>query len=188
MLNSESFGKNNPLFSVRLVITDVDGVLTDGGLYYDASGECLKRFHVRDGMGIRMLEECGVKVAVLSGRDSAVLRKRIEDLRITLAVFGVKDKASACRSLMQEVGVNSEQTLFIGDDSIDLPAFAVCGCSCAVADAPDYIKNQATYVLSTKGGCGAFRELSDAILQAQGKQEVFETAKGYTRLMNKMAQ
>ena len=88
------------LDDVRLVITDVDGVLTDGGIYYDATGECLKRFHVRDGMGMRLLEENGVRVAVLSGRDSATLRKRVADLGITLCQFGVKDKQAACHQLM----------------------------------------------------------------------------------------
>jgi 3-deoxy-manno-octulosonate cytidylyltransferase (CMP-KDO synthetase) len=184
MINSDY----NLLFPIRLVITDVDGVLTDGGLYYDANGEALKRFHVRDGMGIRMLEESGLKVAVLSGRDSPPLRKRVEDLKIDLAFFGVKDKAKVCLNIMEQVGVSPEQTLFIGDDTIDLVAFAVCGVSCAVGDAPDYIKNQATLVLNTNGGYGAFRELSDAILRSQGKEDVFETVEGYSRVMNKMAQ
>lgn len=188
MIDDDKKSVNNLLFSVRLVITDVDGVLTDGGLYYDANGESLKRFHVRDGMGIRMLEEYGIRVALVSGRDSPPLRKRIEDLKITLAWLGVKDKASVCFEIMREVAVSPEQTLFIGDDSIDLSAFAVCGISCTVADAPDYVKNKATYVLNTRAGFGAFRELSDAILRAQGKQDVFETAEGYTRIMNKMSQ
>lgn len=173
------------LVPIRLVITDVDGVLTDGSLYYDANGESLKCFHVRDGMGIRMLEESGVRVVVLSGRDSPPLRKRVEDLKIDLAFFGVKDKAKACLKIMNQVGVTPEKTLFIGDDTIDLLAFAVCGVSCTVADAPDYIKNQANFLLNTNGGLGAFRELSDSILRAQGKQDVFETADGYTRVMNK---
>ena len=85
------------LADIRLVITDVDGVLTDGGLFYDATGECMKRFHVRDGLGMKLLEENGVRVAVLSGRDSATLRTRVADLGINLSQFGVKDKAKACR-------------------------------------------------------------------------------------------
>lgn len=176
------------LEQVKLVITDVDGVLTDGGIYYDASGECLKRFHVRDGLGIRLLEESGIRVAVLSGRDSATLRKRVADLGVTLHQFGVKDKAAACRELMQQAGASMEQTVCIGDDSIDLPAFKACGLSYAVADAPVYVKSQATHTLLTKGGEGAFRELADAILTAQDKTHVFGSAKGFATVMAGAAQ
>lgn len=176
------------LAGVRLVITDVDGVLTDGGIYYDASGECQKRFHVRDGLGIRMLEENGVRVAVLSGRDSPTLRKRVADLGIGLSRFGAGDKAAACRALMEAAGVTPAQTACVGDDSIDLPAFAVCGLSFAVADAPDYVRRQASQVLGLPGGAGAFRELADAILAAQGRRDVFETAAGFAAAMHKIAQ
>ena len=176
------------LADVRLVITDVDGVLTDGGLFYDATGECLKRFHVRDGLGMKLLEESGVRVAVLSGRESATLRKRVDDLGVTLSMFGVKDKAAACRALMSRAGVTAARTVCLGDDSIDLPAFGACGLSYAVADAPVYVQRAATAVLQTRGGFGAFRELSDAILLAQGKQGVFESAQGYAGVMAQMAQ
>ncbi|MCI1024065.1 3-deoxy-manno-octulosonate cytidylyltransferase [Pseudomonas putida] len=176
------------LKDIRLVITDVDGVLTDGGIYYDATGECIKRFHVRDGLGMRMLEENGVRVAVLSGRDSATLRKRVSDLGISLCQFGVKDKHSACMQLMDEAGVTSAQTACIGDDSIDLPAFSACGISFAVADAPIYVKAAATQTLLASGGTGAFREVADAILCAQDKECVFSTALGYAKVMSAMAQ
>ncbi|MGO4311761.1 3-deoxy-manno-octulosonate cytidylyltransferase [Pseudomonas sp. KB_15] len=176
------------LDDVRLVITDVDGVLTDGGIYYDATGECLKRFHVRDGMGMRLLEENGVRVAVLSGRDSATLRKRVADLGITLCQFGVKDKQAACHQLMAEAGVSAAQTACIGDDCIDLPAFAACALSFAVADAPVYVKAAATHVLIAAGGTGAFREVADSILIAQGKGAVLATATGYRQVMAQMAQ
>lgn len=176
------------LADIKLVITDVDGVLTDGGIYYDATGECLKRFHVRDGLGIRLLEENGVRVAVLSGRDSATLRKRVLDLGVTLYQFGVKDKAAACRELMQDAGVTAAQTACVGDDSIDLPAFSACGLAFAVADAPAYVQELASKVLVAKGGEGAFREVADAILLAQGKAHVFGSATGFSSVMAKMAQ
>lgn len=176
------------LADVRLLITDVDGVLTDGGLFYDASGECLKRFHVRDGLGMRLLDESGVRVAVLSGRDSAVLRQRVADLGVGLYMFGVKDKAAACRELMAQAGVTAAQTACIGDDSIDLPAFAVCGLSYAVPDAPVYVRQAASGVLRTPGGLGALRELADAILSAQGKHDVLGSAAGYAGVMAAMAQ
>lgn len=176
------------LADVRLVITDVDGVLTDGGLFYDATGECMKRFHVRDGLGMKLLQESGVQVAVLSGRDSATLRRRVADLGVTLCMLGVKDKAAACHELMVQAGVTAAQTACIGDDSIDLPAFASCGLSFAVPDAPVYVRQAASAVLQTQGGAGAFRELADAILQAQGKQAVISSAQGYAQVMASMAQ
>ncbi|TKD61744.1 3-deoxy-manno-octulosonate cytidylyltransferase [Cobetia marina] len=180
--------KSEPLARTRLLITDVDGVLTDGGIYYDASGESLKQFHVRDGLGIRLLEECGIQVAVLSGRDSATLRKRVADLGISHSRLGVKDKHAACLELMTAAGVTADQTVFIGDDVIDLPAFEACGSAYAVADAPDYIKSQADEVLSLPGGKGAVRELADRILSAQGKKAVYSTAAGFLGNVAKVAQ
>lgn len=188
LINGRDIAPKPTLADIRLVITDVDGVLTDGGIYYDASGECLKRFHVRDGMGMRLLEENGVRVAVLSGRDSATLRKRVADLGITLCQFGVKDKLAACKQLMAEANVQPEQTACIGDDCIDLPAFSACGMSFAVADAPAYIKTAATKVLKTAGGHGAFREVADQILTTQNKADALVSAKGYSKVMTLMSQ
>lgn len=176
------------LSDTRLVITDVDGVLTDGSILYNETGECMKKFHVRDGLGIRLLEESGIRVAVLSGRDSSTLRKRISDLGINLYLLGIKDKASACIELMKAAGVTAEQTVCIGDDTIDLPAFEVCGISYTVADAPDYIKNRSTAILKHAGGQGAFRELADAILLAQGKEHVFNSADGFKKTVSNVVQ
>lgn len=183
LMSGQDLAPSPGLDQVKLVITDVDGVLTDGSIYYDGTGESLKRFHVRDGLGIRLLEESGIRVAVLSGRDSAALRKRVADLGVTLHQFGVKDKATACRELIKQAGVSIEQTVCIGDDSIDLPAFNACGISYAVADAPIYVKAQANHTLSSKGGEGAFRELADAILTAQNKTYLFDSAKGFSSVM-----
>lgn len=188
LMEGRDLGPPPTLADVRLVITDVDGVLTDGGLLYGAEGECLKRFHVRDGLGMRLLEESGVRVAVLSGRDSPALRRRIADLRLQLCMLGVKDKAEACRQLMAHAGVTAAQTACIGDDSIDLPAFEACGMSYAVPDAPAYVRQAASAVLHTSGGQGAFRELADAILVAQGRQAVLGSAEAYAQVMSAMAQ
>ena len=176
------------LEKIKLVITDVDGVLTDGQLHYDANGEAIKSFHVRDGLGMKMLMNAGIQVALLSGRDSAVLRRRIADLGIKLFFLGKLEKESACFDLMKQAGVTPEQTAYIGDDSVDLPAFAVCGVAFAVADAPSYVKKAADYVLSTQGGKGAFREMSDMILQAQGKSAVFDSAQGFLQSVKNMGQ
>jgi 3-deoxy-manno-octulosonate cytidylyltransferase (CMP-KDO synthetase) len=107
---------------------------------------------------------------------------------VSLVRFGVKDKAAVCREIMQEVGVASEQTACIGDDSIDLPAFAACGFSFAVADAPAYVKQAASATLSLRGGEGAFREVADKVLIAVGRADVFGTARGFSGVMNRMAQ
>lgn len=176
------------LKQIKLVISDVDGVLTDGLLHYDANGEAIKSFHVRDGLGVRMLMENGIQVALLSGRNSPILQKRMQDLGIKLAILGKLEKQTACYQLMQQANVSPEQTAYIGDDSVDLPAFAVCNLTFAVADAPIYIQQQADYVLSQQGGKGAFREMADMILQAQGKAEIFSTAQGFLSTAKKMAQ
>lgn len=156
---------------VRLVITDVDGVLTDGGLYYGSDGECLKRFHARDGLGVRLLQQAGIQVAVLSGRDCPALRKRLADLGITEAVLGQLDKRAALSGIMERCGVAAEEVAFIGDDIPDMEVFGLCGVSVTVGDAPDYVKARADLVLECKGGQGAFREQADEIL---GKKAIFE--------------
>ncbi|MAM58328.1 MAG: 3-deoxy-manno-octulosonate cytidylyltransferase [Salinicola sp.] len=178
----------DPLAKVRLVITDVDGILTDGRLHYTEAGETTKTFHVRDGLGIKMLMACGVQVAILSGRDSPTLRKRAADLGIEHVLFGVKDKAAACRALQEQTGVSREETACLGDDSIDLPAFGACGLSFTVSDAPDYIASAVTGVLPVPGGAGALRHLGDRILEAQGNGDVFRSVEGYSRVMHSMAQ
>ncbi len=171
------------LADVKLVITDVDGVLTDGGLFYDGDGETLKRFHSRDGLGMRFLEKCGIRVAVVSGRDSAPLRRRVQDLGITLHRFGAMDKATVCREIIQEVGVTGKQTVCIGDDSIDLGAFEVCHFSFATADSAEYVKKAAREVLTLGGGQGAFREVVDLILTARGESHIIDSAEGFARII-----
>lgn len=176
------------LADIRMVITDIDGVLTDGSIWYDETGECLKRFHVRDGLGIKMLQEAGVVVSVVSGRDSATLRKRLSDLGIADYLLGVKDKAQACQTLMARHDIPAPATAFVGDDSIDLPGFQACGWPVAVADAADYVKKHVRLVLTKPGGHGAFREFADQILAARGQSAIFDSSAGFSGVMNKMAQ
>ena len=107
------------LTKIKLVITDVDGVLTDGGLYYTAEGEVMKRFHVHDGLGMKMLQTCGIQVGVISGGDHPLLRKRLEVLNVNFAKLGKMEKRTACFELMEAAGVTPEQTAFIGDDTLD---------------------------------------------------------------------
>lgn len=150
---------------VKLIVTDVDGVLTDGGLYYGPDGECLKRFNARDGLGVRLLQKAGIQVAILSGRDCPALRKRIEDLEISEAVLGQLDKRSALAGIIERCGVTSKEIVFIGDDVPDMEVFGMCGVSATVGDAPEYVKDRADFVLECCGGSGAFRELVDAVLE-----------------------
>lgn len=173
ILSGQTLDSKPELQDVDLVITDVDGVLTNGYLYYTEQGESLKCFHARDGLGIRMLIEAGVHIAVISGRDSSVLRRRLADLGINNYRLGVKDKKSACIEIMTELSIKKNNVLTVGDDTIDLPAFSCCGLSVAVADAPEYIKSVADITLRTCGGDGAFRELSDMILESKGKRDVY---------------
>lgn len=144
---------------VKLVVTDVDGVLTDGGLYYGPEGECLKRFNARDGLGVRLLQKAGIQVAILSGRDCPALRKRIEDLGIAEAVLGQLDKRSALAGIMERCGVDPEEVAFIGDDVPDMEVFGMCGVSVTVNDAQEFVKAKADLILQNGGGHSAFREL-----------------------------
>ena len=153
------------LKQVKLVVTDVDGVLTDGSLYYGPAGESFKRFNARDGLGVRLLQQAGVQVAILSGRDCPALRKRIEDLGIREAVLGQLDKREALARIMERCGVNAKEVAFIGDDIPDMEVFKMCGVSTTVEDAPEYVRKNADIVLDRRGGQGAFRELIDYIIK-----------------------
>ena len=151
---------------VRLLVLDVDGVLTDGRLYVAASGEEFKVFHVRDGAGIVALQRAGIAVAIISGRDSAAVSHRADELGIRHVRQGVADKAAALRSLLGELGVAAEQTACVGDDTPDLPMLAAAGLAIAVADAHPAVRAAAHWVTRANGGCGAVRETCDLLLSA----------------------
>ncbi len=159
------------LAGVRLLALDVDGVLTDGTLYYGADGEQLKAFHVRDGLGIRLLHSAGIEVAVISARESAPLARRIRDLRIEHARFGTHNKGEALDRLMTSLGLASEQVAFAGDDLIDLPAMQRAGVAITVQDGHPLVQQRAHWVTAAPGGRGAVREIADALLAARGALE-----------------
>lgn len=162
------------LRKVRLVVCDVDGVLTDGGLYYDVNGGVTKRFDVRDGLAVRMLQRAGITVALLSGGRSGSINHRALHLDITHCLVSVDDKCTALESLRAEVGMSKIQTAFIGDDLNDLPVRTQCGLLIAPSDAVPALRCHADWVLRHRGGEGAFRELSDALLASHGKLEFFK--------------
>jgi len=154
------------LRQIKGLLCDVDGVLTDGRLWYGPEGEELKAFHVRDGLAIKQLISSGIAVALVSGRESPALRRRMAELGIQHAVLGQADKASACRQMAAELGVDLEACAYVGDDSLDLPGMALCGWSFAVADAPEVVQSAAGSVLNTRGGEGAIREVAQMLLEA----------------------
>ncbi|MBR6467103.1 MAG: 3-deoxy-manno-octulosonate cytidylyltransferase [Desulfovibrio sp.] len=156
---------------IAFVVTDADGVLTDGSLWYTAEGETLKAFTARDGIGFKMLEKAGIRTAVLSGRDSAPLRRRISDLGIGPSLLGAGDKAAGLKRLMAEAGMTKEQTLYIGDDAPDAEAFALCGLACTVADGHPLARARADWVLEARGGRGAIHEIADGLMEARALAE-----------------
>lgn len=153
---------------VRLAVFDVDGVLTDGTLYYSDSGEELKAFSVRDGHGMKMLQASGVRLAIITSRSSGCVELRARDLGISLLFQGVSDKLSVFDQLLGREGLDSAAAAYMGDDLVDLPVLRHCGLAAAVPDAPQAVLQQAHYVTRAPGGRGAVRELCELIMRAQG--------------------
>ncbi|OOG27816.1 phenylphosphate carboxylase subunit delta [Thioalkalivibrio denitrificans] len=154
--------------AIRLVLFDVDGVLTDGSLFLGDGGEQYKAFNSKDGHGMRMLVESGVQVGILTGRTSDVVTHRMRDLGIDLVIQGRRDKLDALGGLLDQAGVNEAATAFVGDDVVDLPVMRRVGLAIAVADAHPVVRQQAHWVTALPGGRGAAREVCEFIMQAQG--------------------
>lgn len=154
---------------VRLLILDVDGVLTDGRLYYGADGAEQKAFHAQDGSAIKRLAGAGVPVALISGRESEAVRRRAEELGLCRVYLGAEDKAAALADLSARTNIEPACMAHVGDDLPDLPVFARVGMACSVADAHPLARARADYVASLGGGCGAVREICDLVLYAQGR-------------------
>lgn len=152
---------------VRLVVFDVDGVFTDGRLYYGAKGEQLKTFHVRDGHGIKLLLRNGIDVAVISGRRSSAVTHRMRELKIRHVFQGQDDKLSVLQKLLQKLSLTWKQVACVGDDLVDLPPLKSAGLPIAVADAQAEILTAARYVTRARGGEGAVREVCDLLLAAR---------------------
>ncbi len=152
---------------IRVVFFDVDGVLTDGGLYFDAQGEALKRFSVLDGQGLKLLQQAGITPVVITGRDSAPLRLRMKALGITQARFGTEDKRPA-EEILAELGLDWSQAAAMGDDWPDLPVMQCVAFACAPANAHAQNKAIAHHVTAERGGEGAARALCDLLLVAGG--------------------
>lgn len=154
--------------SVRVLFLDVDGVLTDGGLLFSDQGETLKRFNTLDGHGIKLLQKAGITPAVVTGRDSAPLRLRLQQLGVTHVRYGTEDKRPAAESILAELGVGWHQAAAMGDDWPDLPMMARAAVACAPANAHAECLAVADYVTSCRGGDGAVRAVCDLLLTASG--------------------
>ena len=155
------------LKSIRLVATDVDGVLTDAGMYYTESGDELKKFNTRDGMGIKLLQKAGLITAIVTQERTKLVARRADKLAIPELHQGVMDKLSCLRELARKYGLTLEEIAYIGDDVNDLEALQAAGFSAAPADALPPILKAVQYVCQKKGGEGAVREIADLILAAQ---------------------
>jgi 3-deoxy-D-manno-octulosonate 8-phosphate phosphatase (KDO 8-P phosphatase) len=154
---------------VRLLIVDVDGVLTDGRIILDNNGNEFKAFHVRDGHGLKMVQRVGIGVAIITGRQSKVVERRAKELGITEVHQRCRNKVEAHTKVNKKFGVADEEVAYVGDDIVDIPLLVRVGLPVAVADADESAKNYALMVTKNAGGRGAVREVTDLLLKAGGK-------------------
>ena len=154
---------------VRVAFFDVDGVLTDGGLYFSEAGETLKRFNTLDGHGLKLLQQAGITPAVITGRDSPALRLRLKALGVVHARFGTEDKRPAAEALLAELGLRWNQAAAMGDDWPDLAVMRRAAFACAPPQAQAEVRAVAHHVTAAAGGAGAARELCDLLLVASGR-------------------
>ena len=154
---------------LKLMIFDVDGVLTDGRLYYSERGEEMKAFNIQDGMGIKLLQQSGIEVALITARRSRAVELRAANLQITHLYQGDEDKREAYAALLAKLGLTSEHSGYMGDDLPDLALITRCGFAATVPAAPEALKRRAHYVARAEGGQGAVREVCEFILRAQSK-------------------
>jgi 3-deoxy-D-manno-octulosonate 8-phosphate phosphatase (KDO 8-P phosphatase) len=156
---------------IRLMVFDVDGVLTDGRLWYGPSGEELKVFHSFDGHGLKMLAACGVACALLSGRRSAAVAARAAELGIAHVLQGIEDKQREFEVLLEYLSLSAVEAGYMGDELVDLPVLTRCGFACAPREAPEAVRARVHYIASTRAGRGAAREVCEFVMQAQDRLE-----------------
>jgi len=154
--------------AIRLLVLDVDGVLTDGRLYYGGDGVELKAFHIQDGLGLRMLMRSGVQVAIITGRSSRAVQLRAENLGIAHVYQGAEDKLVAFQQLLSRVGLDAAVTAAVGDDLPDVPLLRRCALAVCVPEAPESVRRHCHYVSKRPGGMGAVREVCELLMAARG--------------------
>jgi YrbI family 3-deoxy-D-manno-octulosonate 8-phosphate phosphatase len=155
------------LKKIRALVLDVDGVLTDGGMYYGPSGEGLKRFNVKDGLGLRMIGEAGIEVALISGENSEILRRRAEKLKIDNVFVGIEDKLQTMKDFLGARNIGLDEVAYVGDDLNDLAALKAVALPIAVSDAVPQVRKAVKWITSRRGGDGAVREVCDLLLGAR---------------------
>jgi len=156
---------------IELILCDVDGVLTDGGLQYDNQGIEIKKFFVRDGLGVRLWQKAGFSFGLLTARNSHIVKLRAAELNIEIVRQGFEDKLPAAKGTIAELGLSPDQVCHIGDDLTDLPVMRYVGVGIAVADAVDEVRDAAAYVTKTPGGRGAVREAIEYVLKSKNRWE-----------------
>jgi 3-deoxy-D-manno-octulosonate 8-phosphate phosphatase (KDO 8-P phosphatase) len=157
------------LSKIKLLLLDVDGVLTDGRITYDSEGGESKSFDVKDGHGLKLLQRAGIRVGIITGRRSAIVARRAEELGIELVYQGAKDKSLPFNEIMQKLALAPEEIAYVGDDIVDLPVMRKVGFAATVADAVDDVKPFADMVTKLPGGRGAVREICEFILKESGR-------------------
>ncbi len=163
--------------NIKLVFTDIDGVWTDGGMYYDGRSNELKRFHTGDSAGVLFCRLHEVPVAILTGEDSPIVTRRANKLGISLVVLGARDKLKEASAICAKMGIDLRATAYIGDDINDIRLLDAVGCAATVPSAPPYIKSRVAYTTQKDGGEGAFREFVEHLLEKNGMME--ETLRKY---------
>ena len=159
---------------IKLLICDVDGVFSDGRIYLGNQGEELKAFHTKDGFGIKSILNLGIAVAIITGRESNIVKKRMEALGITHIFQGTEDKFTVYETLLKTLSLQKDEIAYIGDDVVDLPVIKDCGLGVAVHDAHPLVKNKADLITFTNGGFGAVREVCDLFLQCRNQLTITE--------------
>src|SRR5215475_15264867 len=156
---------------IELILSDVDGVMTDGGIYIQDNGEQIIKFHIRDGMGVRLWREAGKRFGIVTGRKLEAVKKRASDLWMDIVQLGIDDKLPEVDRLAAEFKITREQICFIGDDLLDLATIQAVGFGVATADAAEDVRKAAKYTTSVRGGQGAAREVVELILKNTGRWE-----------------
>ena len=159
---------NEKLADIKLLLLDVDGVMTDGRIIYDQQGNELKAFDVKDGHGLKMLQRAGIQVGIITGRTSAIVARRAQELGIAILYQGAKVKLEPYLEILAQTGLADHQVAYVGDDLIDLPLLQRVGFSATVADAVPQMADRVDYVTRRNGGRGAVREICDLLLQGGG--------------------
>lgn len=159
---------------IKLILTDIDGVWTDGGMYYDQEVNELKKFHTYDSAGVMLAHECGIPVGIITGENTQIVKRRAEKLKIDYLYQGIQNKLEVALSLCNQLNVDIKEVAYIGDDFGDIQLLKAVGCAGVPASAPEYIKKLANVPLTKKGGEGVFREFVEQLLDVNQLLKKYE--------------